>query len=363
MKKYAIIVAGYEYHSGGTNYNIFADRRKNKLLSLHPEWVNDSEAIIVRFDVRNGRIEQNVFRNGRRDWILERDNFDSINRRVHYTRTNHSFIQQETNVIGMNDVYEYVQNIGRNDPGSLHELSVIGHGFIYGPIIVNSYEREEFKGNNGNKRFERDPWDKDARPKDFMGENMNKDNWMNFRNAFHENGYAWIWGCVFSRASYNTLYKLMRTPEWRRKRWGEHVDSDEFTLRVNRNFAKKYYKFDSTFFPSSENELTFTRSLFQIKKFLTRSLRYSYAGRFCVDTGITCFAGFVGTYSDYERPARVRQPRQSLMVVPRSRRLYGTDFTKTINFYKTYLNLEEDPENKGYCKYNFTQALEWWDTN
>ncbi|MDD4107647.1 MAG: hypothetical protein PHH93_02895 [Prolixibacteraceae bacterium] len=355
MKKYIILVAGYEYSRGGTNFAYFADNRRKYLLQRNPSWNSDPEVIFVRFDVKNGKLEKNIFDGHQRSWTLERS-FDAINRSRHYTGT--EFRKQATNVISITDAYSYIVNLGKTEPGTVHEFSILGHGWQGGPILVNSYERDEYKFGGSNYRL-RDPWDKDGRNKDFFDSNMNDSDWRSFKNAFANNGYIWVWGCVFTRAYYNTLYKIIRTPEFRRKTFGTHLDTDSFTITVNSSFVQKYYDFDRRFFPADDNERTFTRTMANIKQFLKRGLINTYAGRTALDTGLECRAGYLGTYSSFERSSG-SSVRHRIMVVPRSQSLYGDNFTRVINFYKSYLSMPEDPENRGYARYRGPQVYQWF---
>lgn len=356
MKKYVVIVAGYEYNSGGTNFALFADNRRKFLLQENPSWNNNPEVIFVRFDVKTGKHEKNVFDGRRRSWVLD-SSFDAINRRTHYTRK--EFKKQDTNVISITDAYRFIVSIGRNEPGTVVEFSILGHGWQGGPILVNSYERDEYRSGGANARS-RDPWDKDGRNKDYLETNMNDADWKNYKKAFAADGYIWIWGCVFTRTYYNTLHKIMQTREFRQKAMGTHVDADTFTINVNNSFVEKYYKYDRQFFPADDTERTFTRSMGDIKQFLKRGMINSYAGRTALDTGIECRAGYLGTYSTFERSSHGNLVRNKVMVIPRNQSVYADNFTRTINFYKHYLSIPEDPEHRGYARYRNNQVFNWY---
>jgi hypothetical protein len=356
MKKFIILVAGYEYNTGGTNFATIADFRRKYILQRNQAWDNDPEVIFVRFDVKTGKLERNIYDGRRRSWEPEAS-FEAINRRNHYNGK--QFKSQDTNVLSINDVYSYIINIGNTEPGTVIELSILGHGWQGGPVLVNSFERDEYKFGGASQRF-RDPWDKDGRYKDFFDSNMVDADWRSFKNAFAADGYVWVWGCVFPRAYYNTLYKIMQTPEFRRKTFGTHVDSDSFTITVNSSFVQKYYNADRQFFPANDSERTFTRTLANLKQFLKRGMVYSYGGRTALDTGIECRAGYLGTYSTYERSSSGNTIKNKVMVVPRNQALYGDNFTRVINFYKSYMNVPEDPENRGYARYKNHQVFQWF---
>jgi hypothetical protein len=356
MNKYIILVGGYDYSNGGVNFPFIADRRRLLLLRNNPQWQSDSQVIFIRFDVKQGKIERNIFNGSTRAWQEESSSFTPISRSQHY-RENH-LLSSDNTIMSITDIYRYIINIGRTEPGTLYEFSILSHGWFGGPVILNSFQRDEFS--TGARSSERDPQDKDGRTKDFFAQNMNDDDWNNFRRAFTSDGYYWVWGCLFSRAYFDTLYKFMQTTAFRSKAFGSHSDSDSFTISVSTDFVTKHYNVDPIFFPTNTSERTFTRSLLEIKNFLMRGLRRSYPGRVAADTGITCIAAYIGTYSDYERAHAGHQAPHPVMVIPRNMSAYGCDFTRTINFFKTYLSMPEDPESRGYGVYSNSQTNRWW---
>lgn len=356
MKKYILLTAGYEYQNGGTFVGL-ADQRRQFLLGKHPEWRNDPEVIFVRFDAKLGKIDRNTSAAGAGTWTPEPGNFEAVNRRVHY-REGH-LLPSDNRLMSITDVYRYVINIGATEPATLLEFSILGHGWFGGPIMLNSFQREEYTSSGANEAL-RDPWDKDGRTKDFFSQNMTDADWVNFKNAFASDGYAWIWGCLFPRAYYDTLYKFMHTPAFKAKPMASLTDSDSFTITVNSTFVNDYYNVDRQFFPTDDNTKTFTRSLLDLKQYLKRGIRRSFPGRFVLDTGINCVAGYLGTYSDYERSYPGHPAPHPVMVIPRNTSVFGTDFTRVINFYKTLLNIAEDPDERGYAIYNAVQVNQWW---
>ena len=360
MKKYILLVAGYSYSGDGTDFGYIADKRRKYILQQNPTWENDTNVVFKRFDVKAGKIDSNTSDGTNRKWVEETSRFTPINRRSHYT--DRQFISASNDVMSIKDVYDYVIQIGDTEAGTIQELSIMGHGWMGGPVLVNSYERADFQV-GGSRASERDPFDKDGRIKDFLLDNMDADSWAKFKAAFNVSAYVWVWGCVFTRAYFNTLYTFMRSNDFRRKRFGTHIDSDTFTVTVNANFVSKYYSADRRFFPLDDNERRFTRSLAQLKAFLIGGMIQTYCGRLTADTGIECRGAMIGTYSDYERTYPGHNPRHTVMIIPRNVGAYGTDFTSTINFYKTYLNVTEDPESRGYGIFTSTQVNAWWATN
>jgi hypothetical protein len=152
----------------------------------------------------------------------------------------------------------------------------------------------------------------------------------------------------------------MRSPEFRVKRMGEHRDTDTFTISANNSFAEKYYDVDRSFFPADKRETTFRRTLSEIRRYLERGLVNTYASRAAADTGVECRAGYLGTYSTYERSYAGHYAPNRVMVIPRNSTVYGDNFTTTVNFYKHYMNIPEDPEDRGYARFVGTQVNEWF---
>lgn len=355
MKQYVILVAGYDYANSGVDFCNMASNRKNFLLRQNPSWRDDPEVVFVRFDTKSGKIERNLS-SDRNSWTLESNNFTPIRRSTHYQ--NNQFVNSENSVLSIEDCYAYVARIGASEPGTIKECSVLGHGWFDGPILVNSFQRSEY--NTGANSGLRDPWDKDGRAKDFQSSNMDEAEWANFRNAFMSDGYCWIWGCLFPRAYYNTLYYVIRSAAYRSKSLGSHTDTDTFTITVSQDFANSHFTSDPQFFPATTSERTFIRSLRDLKMFVKRGIIRCYPGRFAGDNGITCRAAYLGVYSDYERAGRGISSSETTMIIPRNRTTYGIDFSDIINFYKTYVGCEEEPENRGYAVYTNAQIRNWW---
>ncbi|HET9053810.1 MAG TPA: hypothetical protein VFM90_06550, partial [Cyclobacteriaceae bacterium] len=282
MKKYIVLVAGYDYNGGGTDFAYLAEKRRLFLLRENPAWANDGNVIFVRFDAKTGKVQRNTSNGTSRKWSDEALAFDAVNRRQHYSGK--VLKQEATNLLSITDAYRYVINIGDTDPGSLHEFSILGHGWFGGPILLNSTQRPDYSAGQ-NLQLVRDPYDKDGRHKDFFPENMAIDDWIKFKAAFSPQGYCWVWGCVFTRVYFNTLHRVINSDSFKRKAFGTHADDDEIVISVNASFARTYYKNDIMFFPASTTEVTFNRTIGDLKAFLIRGLRRCYPGRLAADTG------------------------------------------------------------------------------
>jgi len=65
-----------------------------------------------------------------------------------------------------------------------------------------------------------------------------------------------------------------------------------------------------------------------------------------IPPGATTFAALPGTGTDYEElDKRIRFP---WMVVPTRMPPFSNNFSQSLFFYKTYMNIGFDPENRGY---------------
>ncbi len=359
MKKYVILVAGYEYHHGGTNVAKIAKRRARLLVRENSAWRTDPEVNFILFDVRYGRIEKGTVNDGDISWALENDSFDAVDDNVHYD-ADRKFIQADTNLISITDAYEYIQNIGENEPGTVHEFSIFSHGWRGGPVLVNSYERDEYRM-GGAQSSTRDPWDKDGRKKDTNVINMGFAKWFYYKRAFTDTAFIWVWGCAASRLYKKVIQKVLRSSEFKAKRYGRHLDTDTFSLSFSRSFAEDYFAYDPLFFFRSRTadpivERRFTRTLLEVKNFLIRGLVHTYSAQMAYNTKIKTYGALPGTGSDYERGV-TRNIRG--MVVPRDSSVYGYSFHQIVRFYKTYLSIPEDPESRGYGFYDPEKVKAW----
>ncbi len=355
MKTYVLLVAGNEYRGGGTDFAIFCRRRAQYLLATRANWRNNPDLEFILFDPKRGHVQTAQPQNGNLRWQTNNDTYQHLDRRVHYQ--NHRFKQQATRVLSVADVYQYIMQIGQERSGTIAELSFFGHGWIGGPLLVNSYERDEFK-RGANKRL-RDPWDKDGRTKDTNIHNMDNQQFAYFISAFQPNAHIWLWGCASSRMYKSVIQAVRSAAAFRAKRYGTHVDTDRFSLSFSQNFAERYFSSDPVFFQRSLSvqpisQRSFERTLREVKDFLIRGICHSYAGQLAYNSQIKVYGSILGTGSDFERSGTHR-----LMAVPKSSEVYGYSFNHIISFFKTYLRLSEDPENRGYIFHDPALIRSW----
>lgn len=359
MKKYVILVAGHEYHYGRTNIASICKRRANYILNQNSSWQNDSEVNFILFDVKNGNIDKGTPNSGRINWQTIDDTFEEVDNSGHYTSERH-FIKQDTNVISITDAYEYIQNIGETHPRTVYEFSIVGHGWRGGPVLVNSYQRSVYQS-NGATPLLRDPWDKDGRRKDTNVANMLFEPWLKFVRAFNEDAHVWVWGCAASRLYKKVIQKVLNSPEFRSKRYGRHLDTDTFNLSFSQDFADEYFSYDPLFFFRSRTSgaitnRSFTRTLREVKDFLIRGLCHTYSAQMAYNCDIKVIAALPGTGADYERTGN---SNRRVMVVPTNSNVYGYSFSQIVRFYKTYLSINNDNENRNYALYNPDTIRSW----
>ena len=80
---------------------------------------------------------------------------------------------------------------------------------------------------------------------------------------------------------------------------------------------------------------------------MSKYLQKSYSSEIAKKTSVATYGALPGTYADLEKAGN-----KPLMLVPRDGKIYGTNFSKTIDFYRNYFSVLIDPENRGYGKFN-----------
>ena len=145
MKHY-ILVAGVDYEFHGVDFRVLADNRR-KLLTQ----ANSAKADLrfTTFDFRAGTVVvTNVTYPGgvKTESASQTTPFKPIGPANYDEVTSASgakhkvFKNGQTGIASILDVYAKVREIGAADPGTLAELSFLSHGWMGGPILVNSYD-------------------------------------------------------------------------------------------------------------------------------------------------------------------------------------------------------------------------------
>jgi hypothetical protein len=236
------------------------------------------------------------------------------------------------------DVYRRVRDIGKSDPGSLVEMSVFAHGWMGGPVLVNSHD-DGMIGRTGTvvAPGARDPDDKDPRfEKDFVDPHMSATDREGFRAAFGKRGIVWLWGCAMPQA----LHALLRSIETHRD-YRESGLTDDTTLALNLNGERlealtvllslvgKTLKADV----GKRVDVRFG----DVRAGLCRLTLGSYAQRIAVAANVVAYGALMGTYAEFDTGTLPLMTISKRPEVEAHRRLYAN-----------YLKMKFDPEGRGY---------------
>jgi hypothetical protein len=344
--KQFVLVAGVDYEFKGVNFRIFVNNRMTRMLRAN---TGKEELTFHLFDVRSGEVERHAvtYPSGKRTIGVTRPaSFDAVSKR-NYDRSGtgadvrYRFKDGQPGVMSVTDVYAAVRAIGRDDPGTLHELSFFSHAWHGGPILVNSFDDGQVLGPPASPGGPptvvavlggaRDPDDKDPRaPKDFVPPTMSAAQLQEFRDAYHADGHNWSWGCSFPRVIHEILHKLQTHRSYKASGL---ADADRFLFTNFRaNHVSMLESFLGTTFPTPRRvELTFA----QLKHFFCLVTVASYNHHLAVASQRRTFGGVIGTYSEYDSGAL------PLMHVHRG-------FTRHFRFYRNYLGFTFDPEGRNY---------------
>jgi len=349
--EHRILVAGFNYENPSNP--MFLQSCNNRMTRFLQKGPHPENMVFTLFDVAGGTLQQSKVdpKTKRRDWTklktftpVTTANYSSFK----VGQENH-FDTKPAGVISVTDVYSFVQDIGNGaDKGTVEELNFFSHGWMGGPILVNSFEDDAIA-----KTPKRDPNDKDARTKDFNDVNMNADARLKFNAAFSGTGFVWTWGCSFARVANIILSRLFSTPLFRRTPWGKLKDTDKFTLDFSDDAkppsADDDFNAIVKLLPGgrlSHNSYTVTVTLKQIKDLYLRMINATYTAVLSGQTGISSIGALPGTYADGEKKVPLPQ-----MIVPQSSPPYDDNLSRTIKFYTTYMAVFEDPENRGYGQF------------
>jgi hypothetical protein len=356
--KWVVLVAGFDYERKGVDFEKIALNRMTLLIRRNVAAQKKAKTPLVQvietaprfvvFDFKSGVVRRSVATKpkGTRTWT-EIARFQPVTAANYSARADgrRVFDTEQTGRMSIRDVYKHVQEIGRTEPGSLVELSFLSHGWIGGPILVNSDD------GLGDATNDRDPNDKDPRmDKDFVHPTMDAAALTEFRAAFDPGGFVWAWGCAFSNSPHKVMHRVLSSAKYRTTARGKLVAADVFKFTFPREHAEKFFHVDTDFFPQrgadGEFPLTFERTFEQIKTFFFGRLNETYFNRVALAAQVPCFGALPGTYSDYEKG-----PELPVMIVPTKKPPYADNFTGPIRFYTTYLSVALDSEGRNYGRY------------
>ncbi len=340
-QKNVVLVAGFDHEFSGAEFGQMCDRRMKLLIERNPKL----KLKFTIFDVGKGTVKtKEKDSKGKIAETLVK-NFDAVSR-SNYDMTvpkKEKVFITGANVMSMLDIYKHIQDLGKAEPESLIEFSIFSHGWHGGPILVNS-----FSGAG----------DKDARAEHFDDAARVSE----LKKAFDKKGIFWIWGCNFAKA-FLIIFAVMRRS--RQYKISGLKNDVEFKLSFSESKKTKTaeQELEHRIYTSvwqilggagspptkAGNLISFTKTIkFEdLKAAFISGLETTFVQRAGVKLGITAIGALPGTYSDYERGGN------KLMLVPRESPPYSDNFSRIINFYKTYFMIEMAPENRGYAKYPF----------
>lgn len=347
--KQVILVAGvdYKFQGKGVDFRTICNDRMARLLAAN----RAKEDMTFRiFDFKSGEVvtHEVTYPAGKKAEKVDRKApFRSIskanyNEEVSGGEKHYKFKDDQTGVMSVLDVYAAVQQIGASAAHTLRELSIFSHGWMGGPILVNSYPdgfiNLPVPGVGPPMRFAlpagaRDPDDKDARDKDFMPPNMGAASLKHFQDAFHADGFAWIWGCAFPRPVHQLLTAMEDHRRYRERGLGDNV---VFTFtNLNAAEIEMLQGWLRRAFPDRRKvELQFK----DLKYFFCRISAESYSQLLATSAGVKVFGALQGTSSGYDKG-----PRPLMRVDP--------TFVRHFRFYQNYLGFTFDPEGRRYGVY------------
>jgi hypothetical protein len=342
--KNVILVAGFDHEFSGAEFSRMCETRRKILIKRHPK-LNLKFTI---FDVEKGTVklkETDAKGKLKETLVKSFDPVSSSNYDMTTPKKEKVFVSG-ANVMSILDIYSHIQQLGKTEPGSLIEFSIFSHGWIGGPILVNSKV-----GAN----------DKDARASHFN----NATRVSELKAAFDKEGIAWVWGCNFAKAFLIVFAEMRRNSKYKSKGLKDSVvlnldfSEEKKPNAVQQELEHRIYTGVWEILGGAGNApintkkpgnlILFSKSMkFEdLRNVFVSGLEDTFSQKMAVPLGITVHGALPGTYSDYEKSG------DKLMLVSRKSPPYDDDFSSIINFYKTYLMIQMAPENRGYAKYPF----------
>jgi hypothetical protein len=393
--KFFFLVGGYDYEGGGAekgqNHDGMCTGRVKQWIqrlnrSAHrPDtfFIADTILRFIRFSVETGEIRtlERTFLSGRgvtrklvkeSDWKLlvfssigdpfdpntfvtsgrvVSDNipplpFRAIDRTSDYKAPDfHTFNQSAatSNIISITDVYE---SIRKAPVDSVLDFSVFSHGWIQGPLLVNS-------SNLLNDPNVRDPDDKDGRAALDFAPTMGAPpafpppvtRLFRFMSSFDSRAIMHTWGCTFD---IETVVVQQAQRMIKKKQVTDDTDLEFNFAATHTDWTKRYAVVDPafTFLPSDTTILTMTKKFSELKRFLRRRLAQSYPFQFMDANSApdrSARGALPGTYAEDEKTgfglmkvcARKHPPECT------------SGFANVFDFYKKQIGITVD--DRGYA--------------
>lgn len=355
MKQY-VLVAGVDYDFHGVNFRTLADNRRKLLTAANK---TKTALRFILLDIRAGAIVVTdvAYPDGQKEESQSQTTPWKPVGPTSYSAlpdgsggTHNVFKNGQYDKASILDVYAKIREIGLNDPGTLVEVSFLCHGWMGGPILVNSYDDRRaivpvpstgsvppsllltITGTN------RDPDDHDPRGHfDFVAPTMDAVALATFRRAFSSDAVIWLWGCAFPRVVHHLLWAMERAPAY--KATGL---SDDDTLVMDAvqkddvDYLERYLASLIGVFPSRS---TITVKFKYLKYAICAMNAQGYAWQICEAAQVTTHSAALGTYADYDQSGA----NPVMHVDP--------NFSAHFAFYKNYLDFAFDSEGRHYAIY------------
>jgi hypothetical protein len=330
--KQFILIAGFDYEFSKLSFRTICERRKKQIISAN----KGNDLTITTYDFGAGEIETTgiIYQGGKSTESTSKVNTHTALTKQMFDKpgSGHKewhFKKGQSGMMTITDVYNDIVTLGLTQPGSLHELHFFSHGWIGGPILVNSTDRFPYSSL-------RSADDVDPRvTKDFSAPQFTPVQQQAFKDAFNAGAFSWCWGCAFPDIVNRILYKLEHNRGY--KETGLHDDDyltftnllddelDDIELRVGGKVPDR-----------KKVEL----QLKALKIYLASHFEGSYYYSLAVGTAKKVYASAPGTYAEFDS-----DNKRGLLTV-------SSTFTKHLRFYANYMGLQQAPENRRYIIYD-----------
>lgn len=283
------MLAGVEYAAGkpnkGTKWHRLSLRRMNELVKANTAREDQD---FIFFDTLTGKQERVRWRQGKK---LEENGlikqFDPVTSADYDGK---EYAAEGKDTISMPYVLDYLRELGRSSThaGTVREVSIFSHAWTLGPILVNSYD-------DHSTAETRDEDDKDGRWFDFQPPNMSEAERQELQQAFHAQGFCWIWGCSFPPFIFDFLARVLRSSQY--KKTGLQAKDSLTLTRIQEHCYVEGTYLERTY-PKKPSTLTLTFG--DIKKHLCEIIGWSYSQLLANATQCPVRGAAMGTYTVFE---------------------------------------------------------------
>jgi hypothetical protein len=325
-----VFVVGFDFvalakRARPTDYSVYAASRMRTL--VRQAKAKDELRFIV-CNVAKGTLETTVssVKSGRRvQAVTTRRPFKAITSAM-YRSDAHFRTGNVSGTWTAPDVYHQVQELGRQHPGSLRELSVFSHAWFGGPILVNS---DEPPGHTSQSRHVHDV---DMRAKDFENANMDKVTKARFRSAWAPGGHSWIWGCTAFPNARAFLQAVHSHPKFPFVGLSD-ADPIEFSEKVTKQARDGARALLHPVTVPRFGAFTVTRA--DLESGLCRTVVGAYGAALARGSDRPVFAALPGS------TALLRGGSKATMFIPPA-------YRRTVDVYRKVLGIRTDPEGGLY---------------